>query len=316
MGKRTNAVQEKEGPKDKERSTLLPGYDSLPSAPSTQAHAADVKKDEPLKAAMRELVTKNGLEIPEDLRDYFAPKLTEQLNSDQRSFNAKRKLLQKIDRLSTAKEKKQQNWELFTESMREHVIKERTRYESEQQDIDKAIQDAQLQLDKMTGLKEDHMEEDNPPAEDLQDLLGMAASKKTPPTTTSHEEDSKDAMIKEQAEIIQQTQANQAYLARQMADMQSQLALFAGLQNPALMSTPPRMTPPAVLAFSPQQKVKQPGTEIKAERFGKVSEKEPITVRDSPYARPAETVVDGIPVVNLEAMDGNAIQAAMEQATE
>ena len=223
---------EKGGSKDKDRGASLPGYDSVPSAPSTATSMVDTKKDEPLRAAMRELVTKNGLEIPDDLKEYFEPKLNEQINLDQRALNAKRKILQKIDRLKTAKEKKQQNWELFKESMREHVIKERTRFESDQQDIDQALQEAQLSLDKMISGKEDKMDETPVAEESLPEMLDMDTTRKPQEVAASSEDTAKDAQLMEQNELIHQTQMNQMYLAKQLAEMQSQLAQFSSMQNP------------------------------------------------------------------------------------
>lgn len=306
---------EKGGSKDKDRGASLPGYDSVPSAPSTATSMVDTKKDEPLRVAMRELVTKNGLEIPDDLKEYFEPKLNEQINQDQRALNAKRKILQKIDRLKTAKEKKQQNWELFKESMREHVIKERTRFESDQQDIDQALQEAQLSLDKMISGKEDKMDETPVAEESLPEMLDMDTTRKPQEVAASSEDTAKDAQLMEQNELIHQTQMNQMYLAKQLAEMQSQLAQFASMQNPLLMATPPRSTPQRQLAgFSPEQTVKMPPKIEKpkgTENYGKSTEKNVILVEDSPYARPQIQETPEVPKLHLDALDGTTIQQAL-----
>lgn len=308
------------GDKDgKDQSQLLPGYDSLPS--SSQQSVPDSKKEDPLKAAMRELVLKNNLEVPEDIKEYFEPKLTDILNQDQKSLNAKRKLLQKLDRLKTAKEKKHLNWEAFKESMKEHLVRERTRYETEQQELDQAIQETQTALDKMTSGKDEEMEPEAMQEEDIHTMLGVGSAQAT--TQANNMDKEKDALIKEQAELLQKTQAGQAYLAQQLENTQNQLAYFASMQAPSIAHTPPRQSGTTFTAMSPQQEVKHPFPRhgsTGAESYGKFTEKNPILIPDSPYGKRQKTEEEAAATEEpmeqfLNTMDGQGLNRQQGQPT-
>ena len=290
------------GDKEKE-STSLPGYDSLPS--SAPSASADNKQEDPVKAAVRELVNSNRLELPEALKEYFEPKLSEQIQSDQKSLNMKRKLLQKVDRLKAAKLKKEQNWELFKESMKEHLQKEKARFESDLQDIEHAIQETQLNLDRMITDKDDllggpEMKEDA----ELQQILGTVTTK---PEAAMMDAGRKEDMMAEHQELIRQTQAGQVLLAQQMMEMQKQMAYFVGMSNPPMACTPPRHGPakPSMEALSPIQPPKTPFAKDPQNPYGKMMEKLPALPQTSPYAKhPPAPKGTPTEIVVLDSLDG------------
>lgn len=74
----------------------------------------------------------NNLEVPEKLKEYFQPGVGEELQKDQRELNQKRKLSQRLQRLQAALKRKSDQW--ATLNIRDHVQKEKQRYEEETQD--------------------------------------------------------------------------------------------------------------------------------------------------------------------------------------
>ena len=171
-------TQDKDRPQDK--ASALPGYDAV--APSSSASASkDSKLDDNMKLAMRTMLQANRLEVPEALRELLEPKMTEEVNVAQRQLNAKRKLIQKLDRLQNAKERKIQNWDKFQEQLKEHLAAERVKFDNDQDELEKAIKDTQQELDKLKNGDSDmgppglsvELEPEKPAADDKKEYGGM-----------------------------------------------------------------------------------------------------------------------------------------------
>lgn len=293
---------EKEKPKDKGNG--LPGYDSVAQS-SSATSSKEAKLDDSLKIAMRELLQSNKLAVPVALKDLLEKKPNEDLNTAQKQLNAKRKLLQKLDRLQAAKERKALNWEQFKESMKEHFGREKTRFETEQEELEMAIKETQLSLDKMTD--PDAMVQEIP-EEETDEFSLLLENDKKPETTekTGMESKYQQQIMEQQAEMIKQAQVGQAMLAKQMADMQEQMAYFVAAHHPPMLQTPPRASPMStgMQGWTPEQPPKLPYSKPDQEQYGKQL-KNP-AIRTQPYSKETkeEKNAGTTEVINLEKMDG------------
>ena len=279
---RTQQEADKDKPKDKGNG--LPGYDSVAQSSSAMS-SKDGKLDDSLKMAMRELLQSNKLAVPDALKDLLEKKPNEDLNMAQKQLNAKRKLLQKLDRLQAAKERKMLNWEQFKESMKEHFGREKIRFETEQEELEAAIKTTQVSLDKMTDPDTMIPEENLMEEPDDFDLLLKNDKYQAAIEKSNTESQYQKQFMEQQAEMLKQAQAGQAMLAKQMADMQEQMAYFVAAHQTPMLQTPPRTSPmnSRLAGWTPDQPPKMPLQPKEGDKYGK--QLKPPGARAQPYSK-------------------------------
>ena len=194
--------------------SAFPAYDSgAPSEYSTAASSKD--KDMDLRAALSAMIAENKMTVPKGLETFFQPQLGEVIQSDQKLVNSKRKLLNKVDRLTKAMTRKKEQWQQFRLQMREHLAQEQSRYDSEIQDIQAAIDTAQAQLQQLMDGKDP---EQNAKMEAKETVLEEMLDMDKPPTSTT-------AKTQEtvNAEELRVARAHQQQMAKQLQELQQQV---------------------------------------------------------------------------------------------
>ena len=121
----------------------------------------------------------------------------------------KRKTHARIERLKKALVCKDEQWNQFRAALKEHLLAEQQRYEKEKMEIQEALQQAQVDLDKMVKQGDEEMEAPMEPAPDpLDELLKDQGTKSTSESTSAT------------PEVLQQTQAEQMMLRQQVGELQ------------------------------------------------------------------------------------------------
>ena len=267
----------------------FPAYDSssTPSSSATSSRPFEQEKEQQLKTALKELIEQNQLAVPPRLQQYMKEDAGSSLKQDQKALNTKRKLIQRLERLKGAQSKKDEQWLTFKQEMKEHVAREKTRYDTESQELATAIKETQTQLDKaMSGAPSTPHETDteaaNVDAEEIfQDI------DKDMETRTDREKDMEAA--------VKQAQAGQMMLAQQMSALQDQISYMASMMIPPQILSPTRqamdgsMQPP----MTPKHDV---GKRRATEPFARPH------MPTGPYATPDKTKARD--AINLEGMDG------------
>lgn len=183
-----------------------------------------------------------GLHCSEHLRGTNGPQAFIQqdvghsLKEDQKILNQKRKLAQRIERLKTAQKKKAEQWIQFRQQVKDHVAKEKLRYETECQELAEALKATQLELDKaMSGepTAPDDMETEKIDS-DVEEIFSEDKDNQKGNTEEKAEKDLKQAAMEE---AIMQTQAGQMMLTEQLSMIQTQMTYMANiLQAPSIPS--------------------------------------------------------------------------------
>ena len=196
--------------------TAFPAYDSgVSSESSTAASSKDKDKDMDLKAALAAMFAENKMTVPKELQTFFQPQLGEVIQSDQKLVNSKRKLLNKVDRLSKALTRKKEQWQQFRLQMREHLAQEQSRYDSEIQDIQAAIDTTQAQLQQLMEGKDPEQSAEMEAEETvLEEMLDMD---KTPAMTKAMKQEAVNT------EELRVARAHQQQMAKQLQELQQQV---------------------------------------------------------------------------------------------
>ncbi len=272
----------------------LPAYDStsLPSSLAGSSRAPDKSKDGDLKQALKELISQNDLEVPAALKTFIQQEnqqdLGNSLKEDQRLLNYKRKLAQRIQRLKQAQQRKEEQWTKFKEDMRNHMVQEKERFETESKEISKALEETQTELDKALSGVQDIPKENEAEIVDV-DLMEIFPE----------EENTKITGPKiDMEEMLKQSQAGQMMLAKQLGDLQAQMSYMAAMiQSPAVLSpSRPAMEEALIVPETPK------GTSVKRnalEPFSRAAR------GDGPYTTPekGQKIAENAKL-NLNGLDG------------
>lgn len=216
----------------------FPSYDATGSSGASgsqpQPSSSTSTEDGELKKALTEIFQKNNMEIPTELQSYFKPKIGEMLQSDQKLLNTKRKLVAKLDRLNKAVIKKQEQWQTFRITMKEHLAKEQTRFETDMEEIKAAIQETQCSLDKLLqgGVKDQDMEEDLKETS-IEEMLNAETNEQKDKT---HIQANTDIAIEE----LRQAKMGQLHLSQQVQELQQQLLYVTAAMKPPIAGSPSR----------------------------------------------------------------------------
>ena len=242
----------------------MPSYDAQPSASSLPA---DGSRDS-LRAALVDIMAENNMMIPDKYKHIVEPDITEQINTDQKALNSKRKINARIERLKKAMTRKDDQWAQFRADLKDHLLKEQQRYEQEKQELQEALAQSQVDLDKM--MRQENIEQDSKMEEtpDPLDELITAGTKK----------DGKEDTAKAIPEEIRRTQADHQLLMQQMGELQQQMMYMVQAFQPPMMGSPMRAGENTPLA-TPTKVI---GTRRHAlEPFARQSRRE----QDGPYVK-------------------------------
>ena len=268
----------------------LPSYDSsaASSLPSNATKSEGSSKDHFWRSALQEIVEQNKLEMPDQLKGMLQEEastdLSTMLSQDQKLINQKRKLLGRVDRLKKAQERKKEQWQTFKQELKAHLTKEQGRFEQEMTELNSALEETQLALDKLIKgeIKEDVIEIDQEKDEFdqwLEDTKnGVAGETPTPSTMVDN------AKEKEMDQVLRIIQENQRLLAQQIHEMQNQMTYMVQAMAPPMESLA-RLPPSPNGSATPQSAKKHRALEPFARSH-----------RSEPYGKPPEG--------GLNSMDG------------
>ena len=192
----------------KEKGPKFPPYDSSSLSSSSQP---SFSKEQMICKAMQDLVTSGKVEVSDELRELLEPTPGDTIKEQQQELNKRRKLVQRLERLKKAKQGKTIAWKGYQEEMALMLRQEQARYDKEQEELQQAIEETQIDIDKM-GQEED---EEMPKQEGTEDLLSMTAAN----------QDLRQKLMEEQAKTTQMQnslrelqQQFQTYMAQQISD--------------------------------------------------------------------------------------------------
>ena len=164
---RTPKKKVQQAQKDSTKSTFPP-YESLASSSSRSGSSGSMKPEEEMRKAMQTLVQANGLVVPDEVKQLIEENPLEQVKSAQSFLNKKRRLIAKLERLRNAKASKAQAWQKYRELLAKSLKEEQERYEKDVEDLTKAIETTQMELDRVGEEPEDQMEDQETVEELLQ----------------------------------------------------------------------------------------------------------------------------------------------------
>ena len=171
--------------------------------------------------------------------------------------------------------RKDEQWAQFRADLKDHLLKEQQRYEQEKQELQEALMQSQVDLDKM--MRQENIEQDSKMEEtqDPLDELIAAGTKK----------DGKEDTTKAIPEEIRKTQADHQMLMQQMGELQQQMMYMVQAFQPPMMGSPMRAGENTPLATP----IKVIGTRRHAlEPFARQSRRE----QEGPYVKPKPRKVD------------------------
>ena len=209
----------------------LPAYDSTSASSPAQQESS---KDATLKSALVEIIQENNLQIPERYKHIMEEDVNEKINYDQRVLNSKRKLNSRLERLRKAATKKEEQWQAFRSQVREHLLKEQERFQQEQKEIQDAITQTQLDLDKLmqnNGMETEEMTAmpENKTKDVLDELLKVETPKATDPPPMP--------------DILRKTQQDHQLLMSQMGELQQQMVYMVNALAGPMNGSPLKSTP-------------------------------------------------------------------------
>ncbi len=213
----------------------FPGYDSSQGASSATSSTMPGIKDIDLKAMLSAVLEEHNMDVPKELQSYLQPPLGDQLSTDQKKLNAKRKLVTKLDRLGKAMTRKKDQWVAFRNQMKEHLAKEKARYEQELEEIQTAIATTQSQLDlMMAGVDPEPSNQMEGVEQELEEMLQEGKEGKPQTEKTCQKAQDIDTL-----EALRQAQLGQQFMAKQLQDMQQQILLMTHSMKPMIGSPQP-----------------------------------------------------------------------------
>ena len=152
--------------------------------------------------------------VPSELKDLLAEDEMEILKTQQQSLNRRKKLLAKLDRLKKLKQTKCAQWSAYKENLLQTLRQEQEKFETDQTDLQKAIQETQATIDRiMNGDEDEDVEE-----QDLETLL---------------QDSEKAELTKQLAVAKQENQETQRQLAQLQQQMQAYIATSTVIPVPA-----------------------------------------------------------------------------------
>ena len=257
----------------------FPTYDASGSSGSSQPTTDAMEGN--LKQTLAQLFAKKEVEMPKELEPFFKPQIGEALQTDQKKLNAKRKMVAKLDRLNKAVTRKQEQWHQFKAAMKDHLITEQARFDNEIAEINTAIQETQISLDKMLSGEEDPMQvEEEKKDTPLEEMLGTSGAiptgGQTPPMTNM-----------ETMEELRKAHQGQMHLAQQVQDLQQQLLFMTNMMKTPMTNSPMRdtlMQPP----FTPVKTRANVGPAATTGPYAKVDAK--MEPKKDPPANGQETI--------------------------
>ena len=136
------------------RSAVFPSYDTMELGGLPSSSSSSAPSDVVWQQALRSLIVSNpGLTVPSEISAVLDGSLTEdnkkELYSQQRALNARRKATQRLERLSNALTRKKLQMQAYQEHMRLQLKSEMEKFQAEQKDIEKNIEEAKKYLAKI-----------------------------------------------------------------------------------------------------------------------------------------------------------------------
>ena len=202
---------------------------SLPSQSSTA-------KDQPSEAIMKamRMWMESSVDVPEEakqiLNDLQGRDALQDLKKDQSNLNRRRKAFVKVNRLKEAIDKKHKRFKAFKASIKDQLVRETKKYESDVQEIKEALALAETQLEQIE--KGMDVEEEPEPAENNELALSELIM-------DSDEETKERNKLRHAQAQLRHSQAESQHLkhmvqnyAEQMEQLQAQLANLQGAMAP------------------------------------------------------------------------------------
>ena len=163
--KSANARDGKPRKDAKDKKSAFPGYDAAAGGSASSSSSGLQEEEFTAKKVLQALMKNNSLEMPEEYKTFLTEPMGE-VKEQQKYLNAKRKAIQRVERLKQAKLTKVRKWDSFKIEMARHLRQEQERYDKDMQEIEAAIAAAMKEAERIEqGLPEE------PKDEDLESLL-------------------------------------------------------------------------------------------------------------------------------------------------
>lgn len=233
----------------------LGGFGGLPSSSSATA-----SQDVVWQQALKSLIMSNpGLTVPKEITEALEGSMTEdskkELYTQQRALNARRKAQQRLERLQNALTRKKLQMQAYQEQMRQQLKNEMEKFQAEQKDIEKSIEEAKnhlAQIEKGDNIPEVEEIFTDTTDSSLAGMLGITAD-------ANHAEIQRLQGEKDHAVSV----ASQLHQQIQMIMAQSGTAMAPGLSDVLMTGVSPKRSSPQMPAVGPFKRHKMDGQQSK-----------------------------------------------------
>ncbi|CAK9019745.1 unnamed protein product [Durusdinium trenchii] len=150
--------KEGKGKPSESKGPELPAYEALGSTTSSSSGAAPGKGVDQLKQEVLDFLHSKDIAPEGQLKELLQLGPLEDLKSEQRTLNTKKKLLAKLDKLKNKAREKKASWEVFLQKIQEHHLQQETAYKSDLKTLEGAIAETQDELNKIVAKEQEGMD--------------------------------------------------------------------------------------------------------------------------------------------------------------
>ena len=144
------AKTDKSAKKNEKVEDAFPAYESLQSSSSSSA-AKESKEVQEIKKEMREFLAAKDIPVDPHIVEllHSDSNTMEEIKSEQRSLNLKKKIIGRIEKLKQKVAEKKEAWSIFLDAMEAHRKKEKEKRASDLLALEDALSEAQKELNKV-----------------------------------------------------------------------------------------------------------------------------------------------------------------------
>ena len=130
---------------------------SLRSTTSSSSASSAGKTDQ-WKQGILDFLQSKDIEPEGQLKELLEGGPLDDIKSEQRTLNTRKKLLAKLDKLKAKVTEKKEAWQAFLQKSQEHHLKQEETYKADVKALEQAIMETQADLNKITAREQDSMD--------------------------------------------------------------------------------------------------------------------------------------------------------------
>ncbi|CAK9097833.1 unnamed protein product, partial [Durusdinium trenchii] len=150
--------KEGKGKPSESKGPELPAYEALGSTMLTSSGSASGKGVDQLKQEVLDFLHSKDITPEGQLKELLQLGPLDDLKSEQRTLNTKKKLLAKLDKLKNKVREKKASWEVFLQKVKEHHQQQEAAYKSDLKTLEGAIAETQDELNKIAAKEQEGMD--------------------------------------------------------------------------------------------------------------------------------------------------------------